>query len=131
MHMLKNWKRISLFNTDYKTLTHVLANRLKLVIGELIHTDQNGYIKSRNAYNIRLIQDVIDYFENDNIEEGIVFLDIQKALDTVNHDFLFTILQKFSFGKSFIKWVKQFITMLNLVLLTMSGIQNPLKFKEA
>ena len=106
-HMLKNWRPISLLNTDYKILTHVLANRLKVVIGKLIHTDQNGYIKGRNiAYNIRLIQDVIDYFENDNTEGAILFLDFQKAFDTVNHEFLVTVLEKFNFGKSFIKWVK-------------------------
>ena len=75
-HMLKNWRPISLLNADNKILTYVLANRLKSDIGKLIHTDQNGYIKGRNiAYNIRLIQDVIDYFENDNIERAILFLD--------------------------------------------------------
>ena len=62
--------------------------RLKSVIHKIIHTDQNGYIKGRNiAYNIRLIQDVIDKFENDNTEGAIVFLDFHKAFDTVNHNF--------------------------------------------
>ena len=46
--LLKNWRPISLLNTDYKILTHVLANRLKKVIGKIINTDQNGYIKGRN-----------------------------------------------------------------------------------
>ena len=110
-HMLKNWRPISLLNTDYKILTHVLANRLKLVIGKLIHTDQNGYIKGRNiAYNIRLIQDVINYFENDNIEGAIIFLDFQKAFDTVNHNFLLSVLTKFNFGQSFIQWVQTIYT---------------------
>ena len=106
-HMVKNWRPISLLNTDYKLLTHVLANRLKLVIGKLISTDQNGYIQRRNiAYNIRLIQDLIEYFKNDNIEGAIIFLDFQKTFDTVNHDFLYSVLEKFKFGNSFIKWVK-------------------------
>ena len=110
-HLLKNWRPISLLNTDYKILAHVLANRLKSVINKLIHTDQNGYIKGRNiAYNIRLIQDVINYFENDNIEGAIIFLDFQKAFDTVSHDFLFSVLKKINFGQSFIKWVKTIYT---------------------
>ena len=105
--MLKNWRPISLLNIDYKILAHVLANRLKTVIKELIHTDQNGYIKGRNiAYNIRLIQDVINHFEADNIEGAVVFLDFQKAFDTINHNFLYATLEKFNFGNSFIKWVK-------------------------
>ena len=106
-HLLKNWRPISLLNTDYKILAHVLANRLKRVINKLIHTDQNGYIKGRNiGYNIRLIQDVIEYFENDNIEGAILFIDFHKAFDTVNHNFLHAVLQKFQFGSSFRKWVE-------------------------
>ena len=94
-HLLKNWRPISLLNTDYKILAHILANRLKSVIGKLIHTDQNGYIKGRNiGYNIRLIQDVFEYFENDNIEGAILFLDFNKAFDTVDHNFLHTVLKK-------------------------------------
>ena len=105
--MLKNWRPISLLNTDYKILKHVLANRLKTVITQIIHTDQNGYIKGRNiAYNIRLIQDVINYLEEDNIEGAVVFLDFQKAFDTVNHNFFHATLEQFKFGKSFIKWVR-------------------------
>ena len=74
--LLKNWRPISLLNTDYKILAHVLTRRLKSVISNIIHTDQNGYIKGRNiAYNIRLIEDVIEKFENDNAEGAIIFLD--------------------------------------------------------
>lgn len=106
-YLLKNWRPISLLNTDYKILARVLADRLKCVINKIIHTDQNGYIKGRSiGYNIRLIQDVIEYFENDNIEGAIIFLDFHKAFDTVNHTFLHLVLEKFNFGNSFIKWVK-------------------------
>ena len=104
--LLENWRPISLLNTDYKILAHTLANRLKKVIPKLIHTDQSGYIKGRNiSSNIRLIQDVIDFFEENETEGAIVFLDFKKAFDTVSHDFLQNILIKFNFGKSFKKWV--------------------------
>ena len=104
---LANWRPISLLNTDYKILAHVLANRLKKVINKLIHTDQTGYLKGRSiGQNIRLIQDVIDYFENDNTQGAIIFLDFRKAFDTVNHNFLMRVLEKLNFGQSFIQWVK-------------------------
>ena len=99
---LTNWRPITLLNTDYKILAHILTNRLKKVIPKLINTDQSGYIKWRNiCYNIRLIQDVIEYFEENDHECAIVFLDFQKAFDTVGHDFLFKTLSKFNFGESF------------------------------
>ena len=88
-------------------MANILANRLKTVINKLIHTDQNGYIKGRNiGFNIRLVQDVIEYFENDNIEGAVLFLDFQKAFDTINHNFMHAVLEKFNFGSSFIKWIK-------------------------
>ena len=114
--LLSNWRPISLLNTDYKILAHVLSNRLKKVIGRLIHTDQSGYIKGRNiCTNIRLIQDVIDYFESGEDEGAIIFLDFQKAFDTVSHKFLLNALTKYNFGESFKNGSPLYITMQNPV----------------
>ena len=97
----------------------MLANRLKKVIGRLqnvIHTDQSGYIKGRNiCTNIRLIQDVIDYFESGEDEGAIIFLDFQKAFDTVSHKFLLNALTKYNFGESFKNGSPLYITMQNPV----------------
>ena len=79
--VLSIWRPINLSNTDYKILAHILANRLKKVINKLIHTDQSGYIKGRNiSSNIRLIQDVIDYFEEGDMEGAIIFFRFPKSL---------------------------------------------------
>ena len=105
-NLLSNWRPITLLNTDYKILAHILANRLKKVISKLVNTDQSGYIKGRNiCYNIRLIQDVIDYFEDAEKECAVVFLDFKKAFDTVSHNFLSQAPTKSNFGESFKKWV--------------------------
>ena len=105
--LLNNWRPISLLNTDYKILTHVLANRMKKVINTLISSDQTGYIKGRFiGQNIRVIQDVIELLEEEKTEGAILFLDFKKAFDTVSHTFLLKTLQHFNFGDSFITWVK-------------------------
>ena len=44
---LKNYRPISLTNSDYKILTFVLAKRLQQVISKLVSPDQSGYIKTR------------------------------------------------------------------------------------
>ena len=73
---------------------------------KIVHTDQSGYIKGRNiSNNIRLIQDVTDFFEENESEGALIFLDFKKAFDTVNHDFLHNVLTKFNFGDSFRRWV--------------------------
>ena len=104
--LLNNWRPISLLNTGYKILAHVLANRLKNVIEKLINTDQTGYIKGRFiGQNIRVKQDAIDLLENNNTEGGVLFLDFRKAFDTVDHKFLKKTLESAKFGSSFIRWI--------------------------
>ncbi len=44
---LKNWRPITLLNSEYKILTKALANRLCFVLPHIINKDQTGYIKGR------------------------------------------------------------------------------------
>ena len=46
--LLKNWRPISLVNSDYKILTKLLSIRIKNVIADLVHENQTGFIKNRN-----------------------------------------------------------------------------------
>lgn len=111
LRFLKNWRPLSLLNTDYKILTKVLANRLQLVIDDIVSKDQNGYIKGRFiGDNIRTIADVIDY-ANLYKQSGIIaLLDFEKAFDTVNWTFLEMTLEKFGFGDVFRRWIIIFYT---------------------
>ena len=53
---LKNYRPISLTNTDYKLLAHILANCLHKVLDKIISPDQTGYVKERFiGTNIRKI----------------------------------------------------------------------------
>ena len=66
-------------------------------------------MKGRNIENnIRLLLDVIDFTEVNNLPAAIVLLDIYKAFDGVSHEFLFKVLNHFNFGENFIRWVKTF-----------------------
>lgn len=108
---LENWRPISLLNIDYKILTSCLASRMQKVLPKIIHTDQQGYIKERNiAYNIRQIQDVIDYANILNLEGAVLFLDFKKAFDTVDRKFLIHALKKFGFHENFIHWIETIYT---------------------
>ena len=104
---LKNWRPISLLNCDYKILSKSLANRLKKILPSIIHTDQSGYVKNRNiAFALRTIQDTIDITNRDDLNGLLLFIDYQKAFDSVSHRFLFDVLKKKNFGEEFIKWIR-------------------------
>ena len=106
---IKNHRPITLLNTDYKIIAKVMANRLKSFLHEIIHEDQTGFMKGRNiGNNIRTIIDLIDYCDSNDIPGSIVLLDIEKAFDSVEHDYLFQVLEAFNFGSEFIQWVKTF-----------------------
>ena len=101
---IRNWRPISLLNTDVKILSKLLANRLKKVLPEIIHTDQTGCIEGRFiGQNIRLMQDIIDKSESD---ETILLLDQEKAFDRVDHGWLFQVLEQFGLPSKYISWFK-------------------------
>ncbi len=105
--LLKNYRPISLTNYDYKIICFTLANRLQSVLKNLINEDQTGYIKGRYiGTNARLIEDYFEHCQDFNIPGILLFLDFEKAFDSVEWNFMISVLEKFNFGEGFIRWVK-------------------------
>ena len=103
---LKNWRPVSLLNVDYKIASKALANRIIEYLPSLIHENQTGFIKNRNiSDSIRTLLDVVDYTTQENVSGLLLFLDFEKAFDTLERGFMIKTLQAFNFGKSFIQWV--------------------------
>ena len=105
--LLKNYRPISLSNVDYKILAFVLANKLHKILDKIISPEQTAYVKKRFiGENIRMIEDVIEYTRKKNIPGLLLFLDFEKAFDTIEWQFIFKCLEKFGFGPDFIRWIK-------------------------
>ena len=106
---IKSYRPISLLTVDYKIIAKTMANRLKNCIDSVIHHDQSGFLKGRNiGNNVRLLLDVFEYTDFDKLPAAVLLLDIEKAFDSVSHEFLFNVLEYSNFGKNFIQWVKTF-----------------------
>ena len=106
---LKNWRPITLLNTVYKLGSGVIANRIKTVLDKLISKDQTGFMAGRYiGENTRLIYDLLDYTEERNIPGLLLFIDFEKAFDSVSWKFLDKTLHFFNFGESIRKWVSVF-----------------------
>ena len=104
---LKNWRPISLLNISYKLASGVIANRLKLVLPEIINDCQKGFLKGRYiGENIRLIYDLMFYAENNNIPGLLLSIDYQKAFDSVSWKFIEKALRFFNFGNDIVRWFK-------------------------
>ena len=106
---LKNWRPITLLNCDYKIAAKSIATRLKKVLPYLINNDQTGFLKGRFiGENIRLINSVIDYAEKQNIPDLLLFVDFEKAFDTLEWTFIEKTLSFYNFGASIKSWIKLF-----------------------
>ena len=58
---IKNWRPISLLNTDTKLITKALAKRLKKVLPSLVSYNQTAYVENRFiGENGRLISDILE-----------------------------------------------------------------------
>jgi len=108
-YFIKKWRPISLLNCDYKIAAKVIANHFKQVLPNLIDNDQTGFLKGRFiGENIHLIDSVTKYTAAKNIPGLLLFLDYEKAFDTVEWSFLHKTLQHYNFGPSAIQWIKLF-----------------------
>lgn len=104
---VKNYRPISLLNIDYKIYASILAKRLALVIGDLVHPDQCGFIPGRSTFdNARLLCNLIDRAAADTSPYVALSLDAEKAFDRLEWSFLFSVLTWFGLREDFINKVK-------------------------
>ena len=90
---IKNWHPISLLNIEYKILAKAFANRIKLVINDLINDDQRGFMKGRQiSDNIRQMFDLLEITWLQQIPSIVVSIDFEKAFDRVDYSALFQTL---------------------------------------
>ena len=104
---LSNWRPITLLNVDYKILSKAIASRIEKVLPRLINCNQTGFMKGRYiGQNIRVIYDIMEQTEIQNIPGIPLLVDFWKAFDTVEWDFIQQTLNLFNFGSSLKQWVK-------------------------
>ena len=82
----------------------MIATITKNVLPNIIHHNQRGYVKDRYiSETVRSIYDLMDFTDRENISGLLIFIDFQKAFDTLEWDFLFKCLQT---GQDSLHWVK-------------------------
>ena len=102
---LDDYRPKTLLNTELKILARVLANRLQLVISDLIGPEQTFAVKGRSIQdNLHLIHEVLKGIE-DGTEAALISLDQSKAFNRVDHRFLAAVLETAGFEPEFRRWI--------------------------
>ena len=106
-NFIENWRPISLINVHAKIASKVIAARIIKVLREIIHTNQTGYVKDRFIGEAaRSIKDVMEYTKQQNMPGILLFIDFEKAFDSIDWTFMLKCLDAFGFGPTIIRWVE-------------------------
>ena len=104
--LIKYWRPISLLNVDTKLVSKVLAERLKTALLSLISSNQTAYLNGRFiSEGGRLISDIFEVSDLLKLKGLLLTVDIEKAFDSVNHNFLLKVLENYGFNQDFLKWI--------------------------
>ena len=107
------FRPISLCNTLYKIIAKILVNRMRPILQRLIHPCQSAFVPNRAIHdNILVAHEIMNKFKNCRSKRGYVALklDMEKAYDRIEWDFLFNCLQQLGFDDTWIKWVRECIS---------------------
>jgi hypothetical protein len=109
----KDFRPISLCNTIYKLITKVLVNRLRPILDSIIGPYQSSFLTGRGTSdNAIVLQEIIHFMRRSKKKKGYVAfkLDLEKAFDNVNWDFLNNSLHDFGFPQSTIRLIMHCVT---------------------
>ena len=99
LQYLKNWRPVSLLNNDYKIATKAIALRMEKVLPKIVNESQTGYVKGRYiGESFRTISDIMSFTKTHNIPGLAVFLDFEKAFDSLEWNYLQKRLEVLNFG---------------------------------
>ncbi|CAN6557042.1 unnamed protein product [Malus baccata var. baccata] len=113
---VSQFRPISLCNYSYKILSKVLANRLRVLLPNIISPSQNAFVAGRHVQDsIGIAHEIFHFLKGrtakTKFELGIK-LDMHKAYDRVEWDFLEAVMEKMGFCQM---WRQLVLGCVNLV----------------
>ncbi|XP_028098761.1 uncharacterized protein LOC114298400 [Camellia sinensis] len=105
---LVDFRPISLVNSMYRILAKVLSHRLKKILPRVISEMQIAFIGGRCILDgVMIDNEVIEWWKSSQQRGVILKLDFEKAYNSVNWGFLFSMLSNFEFGEKWLGWIKE------------------------
>ena len=101
----KNWRPVCLKETSAKILSSIVSKRLLKQIKKIGAPTQFGHIGCQEA--LHTIRNILTTRRHHGKETYVLFVDLIKAFDTVDHEVLFQILAKYGIPPALITVIKK------------------------
>ena len=105
--VLLNYRPITLLNCDLKLVSKAVNNRLQPALASLIDVMQTAFLAGRDAAdNVLYHQALTEWLHASQQPAALLLLDIEKAYDRVDRDWLLAVVAAMGFGPMIQRWVR-------------------------
>jgi hypothetical protein len=125
---IKDFRPISLVSGIRKSIAKILANMLKMVLEKIISKSQNAFIRGRQMLDpILIASECLDSRIRFGKPGVLCKMDLEKAYDHVDWDFMMYMLRRCWFGRKWCSWIAHCISSVRFSVLvngTPTGLFN-------
>lgn len=109
---MKDYRPIACCNVMYKVVSKILANRLKKLLPRIITESQSAFVQGRLLMeNVLLALELVKGYHREKITPRCLMkIDISKAFNYVQWEFVLKSLKVMGFPEKFTHWIKLCIT---------------------
>jgi hypothetical protein len=94
-----DYRPISLCNLIYKVISKIIENRIKPFLSNCLSSEQLGFLKGRRIQEaIGLAHETLHSIKKKNIKSLVLKLDLKKAYDSIDWEYLRVVLLSVGFG---------------------------------
>nr|GEV09344.1 RNA-directed DNA polymerase, eukaryota, reverse transcriptase zinc-binding domain protein [Tanacetum cinerariifolium] len=106
--MVKDFRPISLIGILYKIIAKILANRLVVVLGDIVNEVQSAFVVNRQILDgLFILNEVFQWCKSKKKHSFIFKVDFEKAYDSVRWDYIDDVLKNLTDEFQFFKGLKQ------------------------
>ncbi|GAB2265028.1 hypothetical protein Dimus_037798 [Dionaea muscipula] len=127
-----DYRPIPSVSTIFKIISRMLCSRLSPILPSIIDVAQSDFVEGRSIIdNVLLCQEIINGYDRKHISPRcLAKVDLRKAYDSVNWDFIELDVVGLRFPATFIQWVMARISTTYYTFMLMGNTLDILKAKE-
>ena len=109
---MTDFRPISCCAVIYKCITKIMADRLKRFLPFIIERNQSAFIRGRSITdNILLAQEMVRGYGRTTLSPRCVMkIDLRKAFDSLDWDFVLDVMVSLRFPIQYINWIRKCVT---------------------